>query len=180
MTAYLTWLRTSPLRFGVVLLIALQGWLSFAQLTPGVDVWNESSAAVLAGVQLSGPFAAGIAAWIGGREYRDRSQNFRRLAARHPMVESLTELLATLTWVLLAYLVVTLILMVKTAIGATYGSPQVLWLTAGACGVALLTVLGFVLGRALPRIWVPPLVAIGTFLYVKWNLSCYGYRWFPL
>ncbi|PRX50386.1 hypothetical protein B0I33_102507 [Prauserella shujinwangii] len=146
------------------LLLLLHGFAAFDNLTPGVADWNNAVASLHIGVLLSGPLVAGIGAFTATRERRRKLEYLRVLSARHPAAGPAAELTAVVLWALVGYAIVTAAVLVTTASNSGWGSPHLLWLATGAGGLALHAVLGYLVGRLWPRVWVAPAIAVLTYL----------------
>jgi hypothetical protein len=173
-------LRRSSALVALPLLFGVSAVAAFRFLWPGFSVWDNASAAVVSSVFLLGPLAAGLAAWAGTRERRRRTEYLRLLTARHPTAPPLVELAAALIWPLVAYAAVTAAVFAKTAVNATWGHPNGLWVAAGAAGLALHAVVGYIAGRAFPHVWLPPTVAVVAYVVAAWGNLQYRKPWFFL
>ncbi|MBG0568653.1 hypothetical protein [Actinoplanes aureus] len=162
------------------LLLFLQAMAAVRFMPAGIDLWASVPAATAMAVLLTGPLAAGVAAWSAQREARRGTRYLRVLSARAEIVVPLTEVAAATIWPLVAYLTITVALAVETAVGPGWGQLNVLWLGAGALGLALHAVTGYVVGRLVPRLWTPPLVALGSYLLAVWNQRQSGEWWYFL
>lgn len=164
MTALRIELRHSPALLVLPLLLLLHGFAAFRELTPGVADWNNAVASLHVGVLLSGPLVAGIGAFTATRERRRDLAYLRVLGTRHPAAAPATELAAVVLWALVGYAVVAAAVLLTTAWNPDRGSPHLLWLMTGVGGLALHAVVGYLIGRLWPRVWVAPAVAVFTYL----------------
>ncbi len=176
----------TPLRYelrrGVIvvilpLLVLLHSLVVYRLIWPNTAVWLNMSSAVVAGNILSGPLAAAMAAWIAMRERRRRTEYLRLTSARGDAAAPAIELLACVIVVLIAYTVALIGGIAKVIFQATWSGPNWAWIGVGALGLVLLTVVGYFLGRLLPKLWTPPLVALICYVYSGWNLGHSGKPW---
>lgn len=154
----------SPALLALPLLLGVHRFAAFSKLTPGVADWNNAMASLNVAVMLTGPLSAGIGVFAATRERRRGLQYWRVLSTRHPAAGPAAELAALLVWVLLGYAVVAAAVLGTTAWHSDSGGPHLLWLVSGAAGLGLHAVVGYLLGRLWPRIWVAPVVAVLTYL----------------
>jgi len=147
---------------------------------PDTDVWIDTSSAIPMGSALSGPFVACLATWAGTREMRSRAAVLRVTSPRPQWLGACVELLSLCLWVLAAYLLVAMVLVGRTSLGATWGQPDLLWLSAGALGLMLFVVAGYVAGRIVPRAFMAPLVGVICYLAVVLNAASFGTPWYFL
>ncbi|MFC5744068.1 hypothetical protein [Actinomadura rugatobispora] len=121
-------------------------WLS---LVPGVAYWDNSVVALINAVRLLGPVAAGLAAWAAVRE---RGLNYLRdLSPRSPATGALVDLLLLAAAAVLAYATITAVLIVETMLRQEAGHPDPLGVLAGASGLVLHVVAGYLAARVAPR-----------------------------
>lgn len=164
MTALRIELRHSLVLWFLPLLVLIGVVAAWRSLWPGVDVWRNASQSVVASVELLGPASAGIAAWSAGRDRRRGTYYLDELAARPRGIAVLVHLAAAIVWTTVAYAVVLVAVSVRTVPGARWGSPMWLWIIAGLLGLLVQAVAGFLIGRSFPHRFVPPLVALGSYV----------------
>ena len=141
--------RTAP--FLAVPALALLGAVAaWRALLPGVAYWDDAVAALFASVRVLGPASAALAAWVALREHR--LGYLRGLSARSPALGPLLDLMLLGVVALSAYTAVAMIVVVKTLLHVEAGHPQVLGLLAGALTLLVYTVIGYLAGRAVPRV----------------------------
>jgi hypothetical protein len=141
--------RTAP--FLAVPALALLGAVAaWRALLPGVAYWDDAVAALFASVRVLGPASAALSAWVALREHR--LGYLRGLSARSPALGPLLDLLLLGVVALSAYAVAATIVVVKTLLRVDTGHPQVVGLLAGALTLLVHTVLGYLAGRAVPRV----------------------------
>lgn len=177
MTAFRHEARHSVALASLPLIIFAHCALAIKWLWPGTDVWLNMTSAVVGASMLSGPVVAGIAAWAATRERRRRTAYLRLTAARSGFTLPLLEWSVVVLAAAAAYLVVALVLGVKTAVGATAGHPDIAWLATGLVALVLIATLGYVMGRLVPKVWTPPVVALLIYVYSAWNLRHSGTPW---
>jgi hypothetical protein len=126
-------------------------------------VWGQMSAIITDHVMVDvGPFAAGLAAWIGAREHRYGLGDLLATTARPRWVRQLAAWAATTAWALLAYAGAVGVIFGMTAQRATWGSPQWWPVAVAGSGVALFVTIGFAAGAMFPSRFTAPLAVIGT------------------
>lgn len=155
--------RRTALFLAVPVLAVLGGAAAWHALLPGVAYWDNAIAALFSSVGLLGPPAAGLAAWVALREHR--MDYLRGLTTRSPATGPLLDLLLLSAVTLSAYALVTLLVAVKTAIHSAAGHPQPMGIVAGAVTLVLYTIVGYLAGRAVPKLFTVPLVIAVTFLW---------------
>ncbi|WP_431932487.1 hypothetical protein [Micromonospora sp. RP3T] len=151
--------------------------LAVQWLWPATNIWLNMTSAVVGASMLSGPLIAGLAAWIATREHRRRAAYLRMGTARGVLAAPALEWATVVLVVAVSYLTVTVVLGVKTALGATAGAPDLVWLSVGLIALVLIATVGYLCGRLLPRVWTPPTVALISYLYFAWNLRHGGTSW---
>ncbi|MGI5232426.1 hypothetical protein [Actinoallomurus sp. CA-142502] len=157
--------RTAP--FLAVPALALLGAVAaWHALLPGVAYWDDAVAALFASVRVLGPASAALAAWVALREHR--LGYLRGLSARSPALGPLLDLTLLGVVSLCAYLVVAAIVVVKTLLHVEAGHPQVVGLLAGALTLLDYTVIGYLAGRAVPRL---PTVAAAAAVTCLWGVA---------
>jgi hypothetical protein len=155
---------------GLPLLIFLHLVVVNRWLWPDAAVWINASSAVVAGTMLTGPVAAGFAAWAGTRERRRRTGYLTRGTALSPIRPPAVELAAILAVVVVGYVVTTVVVFVKIGPAATWGGPNWLWLLGGLGSNVAMAVSGYAVARVLPRFWIPPVVALSWYLADAWGI----------
>jgi hypothetical protein len=157
-------LRRSPMPL-MLPLVALLFW--FDALRTGQNlpaVWTQR-AAILPDHVLPdlGPIAAGMAAWIGGREHRRGMRDLAESTARPRWLRELATWAGALAWTLLAYAACVTVVYVLAARVVAWGGPPVWPVVVIGLAVGLFCTTGFVVGALFPSRYSPPLAAIGTF-----------------
>lgn len=156
--------RTAP--FLAVPALALLGAVAaWRALLPGVAYWDDAVAALFASVRVLGPASAALAAWVALREHR--LGYLRGLSARSPALGPLLDLLLLGVVSLAAYAMVATVVVVKTLLHVQAGHPQVIGLLAGALTLLVYTVIGYLAGRAVPRL---PTVAAAAAVTCLWGV----------
>lgn len=178
MTGLALELRRGPGRWLVLPLAVLGIWLVRQALTPGPAVWPLVVSALGTSASVMAPVAAGVAAFAGTRSRRRATDVLERLATRGAAAAGLAELGALLVWVLAAFLLVLAGVYVPAALTATWSGPDLLRTLAIGGGLLLEVVVGYVVGRVVPRRLTPPLVAIASYGLVVANTSSRrGFGW---
>ena len=156
--------RRSPMPF-MLPLVALLFW--FDALRTGQNlppVWTQR-AAILPNHVLPdlGPIAAGMAAWVGGREHRRGMTDLAESSARPRWLRVLATWAGAVVWTLLGYAACVTVIYVLAARVVTWGGPPVWPIVVTGLAIALFCTAGFVVGAIFPSRYTPPLAAIGTF-----------------
>jgi hypothetical protein len=157
--------RTAPFLAvpGLALLGAVAAWRA---LLPGVAYWDDAVAALFASVRVLGPASAALAAWVALREHR--LGYLRGLSARSPALGPLLDLLLLGVVALSAYAAVATVVVVKTLLHVEAGHPQVVGLLAGALTLLVYTIIGYLAGRAAPRL---PTVGAAAAVTCLWGVA---------
>jgi hypothetical protein len=157
--------RTAPFLAvpGLALLGAVAAWRA---LLPGVAYWDDAVAALFASVRVLGPASAALAAWVALREHR--LGYLRGLSARSAALGPLLDLLLLGVVALSAYAAVAAVVVVKTLLHVEAGHPQVVGLLAGALTLLVYTIIGYLAGRAVPRL---PTVAAAAAVTCLWGVA---------
>jgi len=158
-------LRRSPMPLMLPLVAALF-W--FDALRTGENlpaIWTQR-AAILPDHVLPdlGPVAAGMAAWVGGREQRRGIGDLAQSTARPAWLRRLAGWGAATGWTLLAYAACTAVIYVLAARVVNWGGPPVWPVVVIGLAVAAFCTTGFVAGAVLPGRFTAPLAALGTLL----------------
>lgn len=156
-------LRRSPMPF-MLPLVALLFW--FDALRTGQNlppVWTQR-AAILPNHVLPdlGPVAAGMAAWVGGREHRRGMADLAGSTARPRWSRELATWAGAVAWTLVGYAACVAVVYVLAARVVTWGGPPVWPIVVTGLAAVLFATAGFVAGALFPSRYTPPLAAIGT------------------
>ncbi len=147
-------------------LILIAGWLARDLIPVRVWLWPETSHAIRMTLIILGPLAAGVAAWMAGR---DRRRKIGDLLATMPCpapARNLATWSGTALWIAGAYVTAGAVLLGLTAWNATFGSPLPFLpiIAVGILAIITHTALGYLAGHYLPSRFVAPLIA--ALLYV--------------
>ncbi len=112
----------------------------------------------------SGPFVAGLAAWMGSRDGRRHLADLAVTAARPRWAAQLVTWAATAIWAVGGYLVITGALFGVYAAQHVQGEPPYWWVAVGAVAVAAFSAAGFAVGAFFPSRFAAPVAAFGGFL----------------
>jgi hypothetical protein len=136
-----------------------------------VALWSARSLALPGALQVIGPFAAGIAAWVASRESRQRMTELVTTTSRPGLSRRLGTWAASTAVGLAFYAAATVIIFAVTAGQATWSGP--LWwpVAVGAVGIVAFSAVGFALGALLPSRFTAPLVAIGLLFGLQLTLA---------
>lgn len=141
-------------------------------------IWATRSADMQTALQGSGPVLAGVAAWMGGREWRSKLEDLLRSTSRPRLTRVLTTWTATTMWGLLFCTAVVALIVVITESQEAWGN-LVLWpIVVSVLTIPALAAVGFALGHHFPNRFTPPLVAIGVFIcfFAGMSLVQLGHR----
>jgi hypothetical protein len=159
-------LRRSPLRWLLPALLALEVSMLFTRSTEWIGVWPQASAAAQMPVGYLGPLVAAGAAWVAGREWRERAtESLAAYSLPHWRRHGL-HLLAILVIALVPYGIG-----IVCAYSASFSSASVgfLWLsylTLGLCAIALCVAIGYALGVLFKGKSMGPLIAFPLTLFL--------------
>lgn len=98
-------LRTSPIRWSLPVLLAVDLAALFLRNRSWIGVWPESGAAAQVPAYLLGVVAAGVAAWAAGTQTRHRLGEQLAVARVHPATSEAYRLGATLILLLIPYVI---------------------------------------------------------------------------
>ncbi|MGW0820545.1 hypothetical protein [Streptomyces sp. NPDC002845] len=178
-SVFFTEVRRSPMLYALPILIFLCGMAAWRSLIPGVNTWDANSLAILSGIQLLGPVAAGISCWIAQRERQRRLAYLRILSDDRNGLVPVVQLASAVTWTVGAVLFVYSALAIQTIYVGGYGSVSVSALFSACMGAAVHTAFGYLAGWLIPRTVVAPIVALAAYVYIVLNLDYPG-SWFYL
>lgn len=147
-----------PIAAGVAVKLAYD-FLHFTD----VLIWATSSRVVRDALLVLGPFAAGAAAWVAGRESRRALGDLLATTPRPELQRRLVAWAATALWALLAYLAVGAFVVADSSLHPAWGTPTLWPMLAGLLAVVAHAALGYAFGYALRSRFTAPLVAIGLF-----------------
>ncbi|MFC9969795.1 hypothetical protein ACFVH6_02705 [Spirillospora sp. NPDC127200] len=150
-------LVTVPALAGIGLVPA---WLA---LVPGIGYWDNSVVALADAARTLGPIAAALSAWAALRERR--LDYLRDLTPRSPATGSLHDLLLLSAAALVAYGIVTTVIVFETMARLEAGRPHPLGLLSGAAALVLHVVAGYLAGRTAPRPATPLLAGAAAGLW---------------
>jgi hypothetical protein len=171
-------MRRSPMPLILPVIAALFWFDSYrsstsqAPLFPLVTFWNMGQGHTIIDF---GPFAAGMAAWIGSRDGRRGTADLVTATPRPRWVARLASWAATATWAVGAYLVFVGVMFAVYAHRGVQGEPPWWWVGVGATAVAAFTAAGFTAGALIPNRFVAPLAAFAGFLLMMLS-SQIGFR----
>jgi hypothetical protein len=123
--------------------------------------WNMGQGHTILDV---GPFAAGVAAWMGSRDGRRGLADLVTATARPRWAAQLATWAATAIWAMAAYLVFVGVMFAWYAHQGVTGTPPWWYVAVGATAVAVFSAAGFALGAYWPSRFAAPVAAFGAFL----------------
>jgi hypothetical protein len=112
----------------------------------------------------SGPFVAGVAAWMGSRDGRRGLADLVTATARPRWAAQLATWAATAIWAAAAYLLFVGVMFAVYAHQGVGGTPPWWWVAVGATAVAAFSAAGFTVGAYWPSRFAAPVAAFGGFL----------------
>jgi hypothetical protein len=156
-------LRRNTLLLLVPFMVALVWFSPLVRDLGNLALWPDRSAGMQNGLQGLGPFVAGVAAWMAGRERRRKMDDLLATTPRPPWLREITIWAATTLWSLLFYSLMAALVLVITWQQATWGGPYAGPFLVGLLALPAFSALGFTLGHFLPGRFTPALVAVGAF-----------------
>ncbi len=124
----------------------------------------------------SGPFVAGVAAWMGSRDGRRGLADLVTATARPRWAARLATWVATAIWAVAAYLVFVGAMFAMYARQGVGGTPPWWWVAVGATAVIAFSAAGFAVGTYWPSRFAAPVAAFGGFLAMAMS-SQTGFRY---
>jgi hypothetical protein len=154
--------RHNPAPLVLPLLAVLLGITPLARdLTP-VALWLDRSVDVEGSIQIIGPFAAGVAAWVASTEHRRDMGDLLASTPASPWRRTLAAWSISLGWMAAFYLALAAAYLSITAAQATWGAPQWWPVADGLAALVMCSATGFALGQWLRTKFATPLAAVGT------------------
>jgi hypothetical protein len=156
-------LRRNPWPWVVPLIVALFVFDPYRTALGYPPVWSVR-ASVIPNKMLPDfvTFAAGVAAWIGGRDTRRQTADMVVATARPGWARRGATLAATVCWVLAVYLVFVAVLYVVFARQASWGGPPWWPVAVAAAALAAICAVAFTVGEFFPGRFTAPLTALGA------------------
>jgi hypothetical protein len=153
-------------------------WIVFHQRYTGTFAvaWSDRSMAVRDVAQPLWPLIGGAAAWMAARQ---RRRGMAELVSTTPYPawwREATTWVGTVTWGVLAYLLVASVILLATWTQATWGGPSLGPIAVGLLALVASGALGYTVGYFLPSRFTPPLVAIVLFVTVEMVYN--NHRWY--
>ncbi len=157
-------------------LIVIAVWLASVFLPVRIWLWPDSSQAIRATITIVGPLAAGITAWMAGRDRRRKIGDLLTTMPCPAPARNLATWSGTALWTVGAYMTAGAILLGLTAWNATGGSPVPFLpiITVGIIAVIMHTAFGYLAGHYLPSRFAAPLIAV--LLFVGQAVPAYSSR----
>jgi hypothetical protein len=176
--------RRGPMPF-MIPLVALLFWFDALRTGQNLPALWTQRAAILPDHVLPdlGPIAAGMAAWVAGREHRRGMADLAESTARPRWLRELAAWAGAAAWTLLVYAACVTVVYVLAARVVTWGGPPIWPIVVTGLGVALFCTAGFVAGALFPGRYTAPLAAIGTLfvsVFVLQNAVNSGAGWILL
>jgi hypothetical protein len=146
--------------------LILTFWLVEQLRIREVPLWVDVGHSLEYSLLILGPLVASATAFQAVQEERGALRELLDSMPRVGYLRDLALVSGELVWSVIAYLILSLWLVLVTAFGATAGSPDLELLLAGLAGIGTFASLGFLTGRIIPRYFAPPLVAVATYLII--------------
>lgn len=163
MRAFALEARRSPAVPLLPLLVAVCALLPMARHLQPVALWPTRMLDLQFTLQILGPFAGGLAAWVASRDGRRGMTDLVASVPCPPWRRAVTAWAANASWTVVFYVLVAAVFVTLGALQATWGGP-LLWPPAVALlGTLMCAAIGFAVGGWFPGRFVAPLVATGLF-----------------
>ncbi|HEX6968351.1 MAG TPA: hypothetical protein VF174_06010 [Micromonosporaceae bacterium] len=168
-------LRTSPIRWSLPVLLAVDLAALFLRNRSWIGVWPESGAAAQVPAYLLGVLAAGVAAWAAGAQTRHRLHEQLAVARVHPAISEAYRLGATLILLLIPYVIGQVVAFAVTArtfppgLGLFWG-----YALLGLFVMVMATAFGWLCGRLLGTLFAALAASMG-FLFLLTLLGRVGF-----
>lgn len=160
--------------------VAILGIYAAESAQPGGPsaLWALAVSALGNSVMLMGPIAAAAAAYAGGMSKRRRMGSWEALSTRGPTAAGMTAMAAIGLWTLASFVVVVAVVFGMVAASATWSGPDLPRTLATGSGLILQVVIGYLIGRVVPRRFTPVAVAVLFYALSVFSYSgVFGYRW---
>lgn len=156
-------LRRSPMPL-MLPLVAVMFWFDALRSGESLPAMWVQRASILPDHVLPdlGPIAAGMAAWVAGREQRRGMGDLAESTARPRWLRQLACWGGALGWTLLAFAACTTVAYLLAARAAAWGGVPVWPIVVTGVAVAAFCTTGFVAGAVFPSRFTAPLAALGT------------------
>lgn len=115
-------------------------------------------------ILFAGPFVAGAAAWMAGRERRRRIEDLLATTPRPAFARRAATWTGTIAWGAVAYLAAAAILVALTLRHAVWGAPSLWPILIGLLAIPAEAAVGYALGVYVSGRFIAPFVAIIVFL----------------
>lgn len=125
----------------------------------GVVLWYRMSIVTFQSYVIIGPLAAGLTAWLAGRDRRRRTDGMLATAPLQPFRRDMILIAVAASWGLVAYAVVAFWYLGQGVLHATWGGLNVPWLEVGVLAIMVHAALGLLIGRVI-RGRFAPLIAV--------------------
>jgi len=154
------------------LILPLVWYLGEDRGDAGSVLWFRMSINTFQSYIVIGPLTAGLAAWLVGRDRRRRIGGLVETAPLRPFRRDLVLLGAAGAWGLVAYTVVGAWYLGQGVLFATWGDPDLSYISVGAIAIVVHATTGFLIGRVI-RGRFAALVAVGVLIALPIGLDMY-------
>lgn len=151
--------RRSPAIIAALAIAAVTAWLMWDHLPAGVVRWLEVSSSASDALIPASALAAGIAAFVTGRDERLHLEDQLIQTSLSSVRRDVVAMLATMVWCLAGYLTVVVGFFVYAAMHATWAGPTWSFVTLSAAAIVLGVSIGWLVGIVF-RNRLSPLVAV--------------------
>ena len=160
--------------------VALIVWFTTHETLPaGIWLWPETSFSIQQTVVLTGPLAAGMAAWAATREKRLGTEELLVTTSQPAAVRLLVAWASSVVWIAFGYLAAVAILFASAYLSGVYGFPTVWPVILGLFALVADSAIGFAAGKYVPSRFTAPLIAIALYwvqgVTIAYSLSSLRY-----
>ncbi|MGH2531091.1 MAG: hypothetical protein ACRDJW_02180 [Thermomicrobiales bacterium] len=169
MSGRLLWIevRRNDLLLLFPVVVALYGFVAWESvLVHSVLFWAENSVWARNSIVLLGPFAGAVAAWMAGRERRRGLDDLIATTPRPALIRDLTIVAATSLLGIMAYVVIAVGILGRTATRASWDGPYLSVLVPGLFTIVAMAAVGYPIGRTFPRRVTAILVGAGLIIAI--------------
>ncbi len=152
-------------------LVPAAWWIAYQDMPAGIALWEAASEALRPALGYLGPLAAGLAAWVAGRERWRWIDELLATTPRPARVRDLAAWAGVTLWVVLSYTVAAAGVLALTAYRATWGSPDLPTLAIGLLALLAYSAVGYAYGSYIRSKLMVPLLPALLFVLTALNMS---------